>query len=146
MIDFENLSLPSLKKYRTQFQIRIKPSVPKSELAAAIAEHFASIPAPEENEVIDQFLRALQKNKNPQSETEESSDELTNTIMTTMIKKSTDTKKKNRKIANISNINNSNINNNESGTETEVPKNSIQSNLKKTVKRNSVAKAESKDS
>ena len=66
--------------------------------------------------------------------------------MTTMIKKSTDTKKKNRKIANISNINNSNINNNESGTETEVPKNSIQSNLKKTVKRNSVAKAESKDS
>ena len=77
-IDFESLSLPFLKKYRSQFQIRIKPSVPKSELAAAIAEHFATIPIPEESEVIDNFLKALQKNRtgSGQSEMEDSPDEV----------------------------------------------------------------------
>lgn len=133
MIDFESLSLPSLKKYRSQFQIRIKPSVPKSELAAAIAEHFASIPIPEETEVIDQFLKALQKNRNSPSETEESSDDPS--IDPTQQPPSSTilllTKKSSKKSST-------------SELETEISKNSIQSNSKKGVKRNSIPKVESK--
>lgn len=111
-----------MKKYRSQFQIRIKPTVPKSELAAAVAEHFASIPVPEETEVIDQFLRALQKNRNSSSEAEESADEpgLKKAPATT-----SDLKKKFTE------------------TETESPKNSLQSNSRKVAKRNSIPKVES---
>lgn len=119
----------SLKKYRSQFQIRIKPTVPKSELAAAIAEHFASIPIPEETEVIDQFLKALQKNRNGLSETEDSADEPglgSNT---------------NKKVPTTT----SDLKKRLSETETEtVPKNSLQTNSKKLAKRNSIPKVESK--
>lgn len=116
-----------MKKYRSQFQIRIKPTVPKSELAAAIAEHFASIPVPEETEVIDQFLKALHKNRNSSSENEESADEqggigITNKKVPVT---STDLKKRSNE------------------TETETPKNSLQTNSKKLAKRNSIPKVES---
>jgi len=115
-----------LKKYRTQFQIRIKPTVPKSELAAAIAEHFASIPVPEETEVIDQFLKALQKNRITLSENEESADEPGST--------------NNKKVT----VTTSDLKKRLTETETtEVPKNSLQTNSKKLAKRNSIPKVES---
>lgn len=124
-----------MKKYRSQFQIRIKPSVPKSELAAAIAEHFASIPVPEENEVIDQFLRALQKARNSLSEAEESADEpakkSTTASATSALPSSSDLKKKFNDI------------DSDSSSMIEI-KNSSQSNsVKKSAKRNSVPKVES---
>jgi hypothetical protein len=125
LVDFESLSLPSLKKYRTQFQIRIKPTVPKSELAAAIAEHFANIPVPEETEVIDQFLKALQKNRNSLSEIEESADEPGNL---------------NKKVPAAT----SDLKKRLTEAETEsIPKNSLQPNSKKLAKRNSIPKVES---
>lgn len=142
VVDFESVSLPSLKKYRSQFQIRIKPSVPKSELAAAIAEHFASIPVPEETEVIDQFFKALQKNRSGQSETEESSDEhvgvntkKTNnshqsTVSSDLKKRFKDHQEKEKAQLTAKNSDSSN---------------SQQSNSKKTAaKRNSIPKVESK--
>ena len=124
------MSLLSLKKYRSQFQIRIKPTVPKSELAAAIAEHFASIPVPEETEVIDQFLKALQKNRNISSETEDSADESSgnNAISSKKVPSS-----------------NSDIKRRFNETDTEIaPKNSLQTNSKKLAKRNSIPKVESR--
>lgn len=138
VVDFESVSLPSLKKYRSQFQIRIKPSVPKSELAAAIAEHFASIPVPEETEVIDQFFKALQKNRSGQSETEESSDEPvgvntkktnnSHTVSSDLKKRFKDHQEKAQLTGNNSDSSNSQ-----------------QSNSKKTAaKRNSIPKVESK--
>lgn len=51
-----------MKKYRRQFRIRVKPTAPKAELAAAVAEHFASIPIPIEEEAISGFLQAVQRN------------------------------------------------------------------------------------
>lgn len=115
-----------MKKYRSQFQIRIKPTVPKSELAAAVAEHFASIPVPEETEVIDQFLKALQKNRNSSSEAEESADEPGSNGTSKKVPVTTsDLKKKFME------------------TETENLKNSSQSNSKKLAKRNSIPKVES---
>jgi len=144
VIDFESLSLPSLKKYRSQFQIRIKPTVPKSELAAAIAEHFASIPVPEETEVIDQFFKALQKNRTVQSENEESADEppvmtKKTTVPSDLKKRFKDPQEKDKiAISNTTNDVNSDSN------ISEIAKNSAQSNLKKIAKRNSVPKVESK--
>ena len=119
------MPLLSLKKYRSQFHIKIKPTVPKSELAAAIAEHFASIPVPEETEVIDQFLKALQKNRNSSSENEESAEEPSGNKKTSTT--TSDLKKRFTETA-----------------ETENPKNSLQSNSKKLAKRNSIPKVESK--
>lgn len=52
-----------MKKYRRQYHIRVKPTAPKAELAAAISEHFASIPVPGEEEAISGFLQAVQKNR-----------------------------------------------------------------------------------
>lgn len=121
-----------MKKYRSQFQIRIKPTVPKSELAAAIAEHFASIPVPEETEVIDQFLKALQKNRNSLNENEENAEEPGSTNSKRIPAMNLDFKKR--------------LIETETGTETtEVPKNSLQtnSNSKKLAKRNSIPKVES---
>ena len=123
-----------MKKYRNQYQIRIKPSVPKSELAAAIAEHFASIPVPEETEVIDQFFKALQKNRTGQSETEESSDEPVNTKNSDLKKRfKVHQEKEKNQIASSSD-----------SKSLEISKNSSQSNSKKTAKRNSIPKVESK--
>lgn len=128
------MSLLSLKKYRSQFRIRIKPSVPKSELAAAIAEHFAAIPDPEEDEVINKFLFTLQKNRTICSETEESGDEPLNKKVSLSLKKKSTT--------------------NHDTTETKTSedllvinnqKNALQSNTKKNVKKNnSTTKVESK--
>lgn len=129
MVDFESLSILSLKKYRSQFQIRIKPSVPKSELAAAIAQHFASIPVPEETEVIDQFLRALQKTRNGLSETEESADEAAK--KTAILTTTPDLKKRlNEQQADSLLI-------------TEVKNSSQANSTKKLAKRNSIPKVES---
>ncbi len=41
----------------------MKPTAPKAELATAIAEHFASIPVPGEEDAISGFLQAVQKNR-----------------------------------------------------------------------------------
>lgn len=80
-MDFESVSLSSLKKYRRQFQIRVKPTAPKAELAAAIAEHFASIPVPGEEEAISKFLQAVQASKQARSAAEaDSSAETDETI------------------------------------------------------------------
>ena len=125
-----------MKKYRSQFQIRIKPTVPKSELAAAIAEHFASIPVPEETEVIDQFFKALQK--------EESADEpsITKKILPSDLKKKLKEPLEKDKVN--SQQNTSDIHPDSSYSE--ISKNSTQSNSKKIVKRNSIPKVESKSS
>lgn len=63
LMNFERLSLSCLKKYRRLHHIRIKPTVPKAELAAAVAEHFASAPIPEEEHAIHEFISALQRNR-----------------------------------------------------------------------------------
>lgn len=131
MIDFESVSLLSLKKYRSQFQIRIKPTVPKSELAAAIAEHFATIPAPEETEVIDNFFKALQKNRIAQSETEESADEPATTVKKSDLKK---------KLKDPQEKDKNSIDPSSDPTNSEISKNSTQSNSKKNAKRNSIPK------
>lgn len=60
-----------MKKYRRQFRIRVKPTAPKAELAAAIAEHFASIPGPTEEEAISGFLQAVQRNNRRTEETDD---------------------------------------------------------------------------
>lgn len=153
MVDFEGLSLSCLKKYRTQYQIRIKPTVPKSELAAAISEHFASIPIPEEENTIHEFLKALQKNRininstataTPQ-DTDSGSPLSTNTppmsggktkTATLMEKQSirSDSGKKN----NEKDSSNNNINNN--------LKNIPQSNSKKVVKKEKVTPSTSSSS
>ena len=133
-----------MKKYRSQFQIRIKPTVPKSELAAAIAEHFASIPVPEETEVIDQFFKALQKNRSAQNENEESADEpsITKKILPSDLKKKLKEPLEKDKVN--SQQNTSDIHPDSSYSE--ISKNSTQSNSKKIVKRNSIPKVESKSS
>lgn len=82
--------------------------------------------------MIDQFLRALQKNRSSQSEAEDSTDEPPPS--STMIKKSINEMIK-KKL--------SNNNSGESATETELTKNTLQSNSKKLAKRNSVPKVES---
>lgn len=128
----------SLKKYRSQFQIRIKPSVPKSELAAAIAEHFATIPVPDETEVINKFFKALQKNRTTQSETEESADE-----PPTITKKSAPSDLK-KKFKDPQEKDKNSIEASSDSNHSELSKNSTQSNLKKNAKRNSIPKVESK--
>jgi uncharacterized protein YciW len=108
-------------------------------LAAAIAEHFASIPVPEEDEVIDQFLRALHKNRTSSTDTEESADDNSTHISSKKSSASLDHSKKKQDRALFSDSEpSSNANN---------VKNSLQSNSKKSaVKRNSIPKNESKHS
>lgn len=49
----------------------MKPTAPKAELAAAIAEHFASIPGPTEEEAISGFLQAVQRSNRRTVETDD---------------------------------------------------------------------------
>jgi hypothetical protein len=46
----------------------VKPTLSKPELVSAVREHFASIPAPDEDETIGQFLRALRRAGDTDSE------------------------------------------------------------------------------
>lgn len=69
-IDFSNLTLASLRKYKRVHKIRIKPTVSKAELVDVVAVHWAGLPAPaagiEEETCIDDFLSAVRERRQQQ--------------------------------------------------------------------------------
>lgn len=62
IIDFNQLTLASLRKYKRIHHLRVKPTLSKAELVQVVTAHFADIPSPEQDgeaNIIDQFVTAV---------------------------------------------------------------------------------------
>ncbi|UYV83915.1 SAP30L [Cordylochernes scorpioides] len=62
-VDFSQLQINTLRRYRRHFKIKTRPSANKAQLADTLAHHFKTIPIMEKEAII-YFLYMVKYNKN----------------------------------------------------------------------------------